>query len=356
MTSSLFRDKDYLTTDSGVIFKVKSYSHPAGSVVAFPRFIPYDVVPMRLWGHTWLIDGREYSRFDVRVTSTTDIESVFAEFLKNYPQFKPNGPEQHGMVLVPYSSIVRHVTPRASLARVRALREPDSLQQAARRFADICISIGVPGDCLGVTDSLMFDAHTIGFSDIDFVISGAHHYRRVIDYLRSDSCDASIQFPSLDDWERRYIATDVKDMPLSPRVYALHKVRKREESFIDGHKLSLFAVRGDRDQEYDEVEDVGADRSVRIGPLSITGTVVDATQAMFRPSIFHVKTNWRREDGPSVEAVTIINQRREYISQVQEGEDISAFGLAHEVNGTVVLELGSHELRGRDYVVAKGLE
>jgi len=356
MEPPTFRDKDYLTTDTGVIFKVKTYFHPIDCVVAFPRFIPYDVIPMRLWGQTWIIGGREYSRFDLRVNTTSEIKSVFDTFFRRYPQFACEGLREQGMACVPHASIIEHLTPHGSLSRLQAIENPDALQKTACKFAAICIKLGVSADCLGVTDSLMFDAHTIGFSDIDFVISGADNYRQVIAHLRSENCDASIRFPTLDCWQKRYSEINVKDMPLSPRVYALHKVRKYEESSIDSHKLSIFAVRSDADHVDDECDNMNQRGYVRIGPLEIIGTVVDAAEGVFRPSIYHVKPQGVQQYGRHGESVKIVNHRREYISQVQEGEDISAFGLAKEVNGSVVLELGSLELRGRDYLVARGLK
>jgi predicted nucleotidyltransferase len=352
MTQPVYRDKDYVKTDSGVIFKIKTYSHPADSVIAFPRFIPYTVIPMRLWEHTWLIDGKEYSRFDVRVTATSEIKAVFAHFCQLYPQFEPH--DLPGMVRVPHTSITEHLTPQAGLRRLRGLAGQDDLQRATNRFAEICDALGVPPEALGITDSL-FDAHTIGFSDIDFVIYGAANYRRVISYLKSPERDSEILLPSVEEWQERYIATDVKDMPLSPRVYALHKVRKYEESSIDGHKLSLFAVRGDADHIGDRWEDLGVGFP-RLGPLRITGTVVDASEAMFRPSIYEVQTDLTLPGGREIQTVTIINHRREYISQVQEGESIVAFGLACEKGGKVMLQIGSLELRGSDYLVAEGLQ
>jgi predicted nucleotidyltransferase len=353
MTQPFYRDKDYVKTDSGVIFKIKTYAHPSDSVIAFPRFIPYTVIPMRLWEHTWMIDGKEYSRFDVRVTETAEIKAVFSQFRQVYPQFAPH--DLPGMVRVSHASITEHLTPQAGLRRLRSLAHQDGLQRATCRFAGICEALGVPREALGITDSLLFDAHTIGFSDIDFVICGAANYRRVVVYLQSLGRDSEIRLPSVEEWQARYIATEVKDMPLSPRVYALHKVRKCEESSIDGHKLSLFAVRGDADQLGDRWEDLSVGFS-RLGPLRITGTVVDASEAMFRPSIYQVQTDLPMLDCPETQTVTIINHRREYISQVQEGERIVAFGLAYEKGGKVVLEIGSLELRGSDYLVAEELQ
>lgn len=354
MTQAVFRDKDYVKTDSGVIFKIKTYSHLAASVIAFPRFIPYTVIPMRLWEHTWRIDGKEYSRFDVRVTETSQIKAVFEQFCRLYPQFEPHA--LPGMVRVPHASITEHLTPQAGLRRLRGLASKDDLQRATCRFAEICDALGVPSEALGITDSLLFDAHTIGFSDIDFVIYGAANYRRVIEYLNSPRRDSEIRLPSVEEWQSRYIATDVKDMPLSPRIYALHKARKCEESSIDGHKLSLFAVRDDAERLGDLWEDLSVAGAARLGPLRITGTVVDASEGMFRPSIYEVQTNVTLPGGCALQTVTVVNHRREYISQVQEGEGIVVFGLAYEKAAKVVIELGSLELRGSDYLVAEGLQ
>jgi predicted nucleotidyltransferase len=349
MQAAFFRDKDYVNTSSGVIFKIKDYYHPQDCVLAFPRFIPFDVIPMRLWEHTWMIRGREYSRFDLRVTSTNQIRETFERFYATYPQFAPDGREDSGAACVPLSLITEHLTPGESLARIWRLPKPDALQATACKFAKICLGLGIPTECLGVTDSLMFDAHTLGFSDVDFVIAGGRHYERVISYLQSETCDPSISFPTMDEWHQRYETTGVKDLPLSGRVYALHKIRKREEFWVDGHKMSLFAVREHRPTE-------PFAPSVPLGPVQLTGTVVDATEGMYRPSVYRVRTH--RMAGSHLDhsdIVTVVNHRREYISQVMEGEEIEALGLASRINGGVLLELGSLELRGRDYLVVKGL-
>lgn len=347
-----FHDRDFLVTDSDVIFEVTEDQRGDDRVIAFPRYIPFDVIPIRMWGNTWRMRGLEYSRFDLRVTTTSEIRETFDKFYQAYPQFAPPGTDPFGAASIPSDSIIEHVTPQRSLARLQALPTRDPLQAAACKFADACLRLGIPEDHLGVTNSLMFDGHTVGFSDVDFVIYGAPQYRTVIDSLRSGYCQESIRFPTFEEWQHRYAGYEIKDMPLTPRVYALHKIRKYEESYFDGHKLSIFAVRSR------EVLEVFPHKT-RLGPLRISGQVVDASQGMFRPSIYKIQLD---PETPGVLAgkssiVTVVNDRREYISQVMDGERVSAFGLACVVNeSSVILELGSLELRGQDFLVAEALQ
>jgi predicted nucleotidyltransferase len=352
MREHSFHDRDFLVTDSDVIFEVTEDQRVDGPVIAFPRYIPFDVIPIHMWGHTWRMRGREYSRFDLRVTTTSEIRETFDKFYRAYPQFAPSSTEAFGTASIPHDSIIEHVRPQRSLARLRALPTRDPLQAAACKFADACLRLGIPEDHLGVTNSLMFDGHTVGFSDVDFVIYGALQYRTVIDSLRSGYYQESIQFPTFEEWQQRYAGYEIKDMPLTPHVYALHKIRKYEESYFDGHKLSIFAVRSN------EVPEVFPNKT-RLGPLRISGQVVDASQGMFRPSIYKIQPD---PETPNVlegksSIVTIVNDRREYISQVMDGERVSAFGLASVINeSSVVLELGSLELRGQDFLVAEALQ
>ncbi len=350
MNKSTYRDKDFLVTNCGVIFEVIGYSHGESSVTAFPRYIPFEVVPIRQWGHTWRMLGGDYSRFDIRVTTTQEIRDIYARFLDAFPQFLSGYDEVLGFVQVPHAVIRDHVRPSASLARLRAVASPDPLQAAARKLADECGRIGIPDERIGVSYSLMFDGHTVGFSDVDFVVFDAEPYRRVLEHLTAKQ-PPMVQYPSVEDWAKRYEGYGIRDMPLSPTVYAHHKIRRAEEGFIDGHKLSIFAVR------LNDAQKAVQQPCIRIGPLRIRGRVIDASQAVFRPSIYLVEVDDTIPDVyPSGSHVTIVNYRREYVSQARHGERIDAYGLAGRGrDGETVLELGSLELRGEDFLVVEGL-
>lgn len=344
-----YLDKDFLVTDCGVIFEVIGSSHSEEHVTAFPRYIPYEAVPIRQWDHTWRMLGRDYSRFDVRVTTTEEIKSTFESFFIAFSKYLSGRDEEFGLVRVPHSAILEHMRPPGSLARLRSLSAPDALQAAACRLAEECERIGIPAQRIGVSYSLMFDGHTLGFSDVDFVVYGADLYLRLLDHLRTTQ-PPMVQYPTLNDWEHRYESYGIKDMPLIPSVYALHKIRRCEEGFIDGHKLSIFAVR------FDEPQTTPC-KITPIGPLRIFGRVVDAGEGMFRPSIYKIEVNPAIQGSESsTTQVTIVNYRREYVSQARNGEWISAYGLASWTNkGEVVLELGSMELRGSDFLVVNNL-
>lgn len=350
MTEEAYRDKDFLVTDCGVIFEVIGSSHGEDHVTAFPRYIPFDAVPIRQWGHIWRMRGRDYSRFDIRVTTTQEITNTFESFFSAFPQFVPGRDEALGLVRVPHAAILEHVQPPASLARLRTHPGPDALQAAACKLAEECERLGIPTQRMGVSYSLMFDGHTVGFSDVDFVVYGAGLYRRLLDHLGAAKSPL-VQYPSLEDWAQRYEGYGIKDMPLSSLVYARHKVRRWEEGFIDGHKLSIFAVRCEEPQETPR-------KRTRIGPLKVRGRVVDARQAMFRPSIYKIEVDPAIPgSGSSTTQVTIVNYRREYVSQARDGEWVSAYGLATRADkNEVVLELGSMELRGSDFLIVENLE
>lgn len=347
-----FRDKDYIVSEQGVIFKVKSYVHPPDCVRAFPRFLPFEKIPLIFWGQTWQIRGREYSRFDLRVVSNEDIISTYASFQQNYPELVQTDPYLGEITCVPNRYIEEHLTPNSALKHLIETGPSDDLQEAALRFAELCNKLGVSNNDMGITDSMIFDAHTVGFSDIDFVVYGGTNFLKLYTYLKSKDCDASITFPTLSEWATSYEQTQVKDMPLSPSVYARHKARKFEQGMIDQQKISIFAVRSVQEM-YERygllVED--------LGPLEIRGHVVNAAESMFRPSVYYVavETVVRGQHLEIPNPLRIVNHRREYIFHVFEGEQVSAFGLAQRLGDEVILTLGSLEMRGRDYLVAQAL-
>jgi predicted nucleotidyltransferase len=347
-----FRDKDYIVSKQGVIFKIKSYVHPPGEALAFPRFIPFESISLTFWGQTWRIRGREYSRFDLRVVNKEEIQDTYSRFKRLYPEFIKNDPYLGEIIAVPAESIQEHITPQLALSRLREIGPKDELQRAALKFAKICSDLDIPSEDLGLTDSMMFDAHTVGFSDIDFVVYGGANYMKIYEYMKSQDCDPSIKFPTLGEWELAYEKTQVKDMPLSAAVYAKHKIRKYEQCTIDGQRLSIFAVR-----KFEEIEDEYGSSIETLGPLEIRGRIIRASEAMFRPSVYYVAVEEVLKGTHLLVSniLKIVNHRREYIFHVFEDEPVRALGLAQRIGKEIIMTLGSLELHGHDYLVAQEL-
>ncbi|RCS54574.1 hypothetical protein DTL42_05400 [Bremerella cremea] len=138
----MFRDKDYLLTDEGLIFNVLGDQHTAGLVTAGLKY-----TQGKKWQDTYV--------------------AAMAYLQKSFPQFVTD------RIVVPVDKIQQHLKPLKRTRQLLAQRDsqPPRLAQAIDLIEILAEHCEVPSSEIGLTDSLLWGEGNDN-SDIDLVIYG----------------------------------------------------------------------------------------------------------------------------------------------------------------------------------------
>ena len=350
MSRSKFQDGDYILSTSGLVFSVHSNSHGEDMVFASPKYVPYQLRPTEFWGHRWTILENSYSRIGWRMFSNEQIEATYDWLEATFPDHILHTPKLGRLCVVPMQTVVHHFRPTEALQKLIRSCARDELQDAAVKLAlQLSDNAKIPRDEIGVTGSIMLNSHTVGFSDIDLVIYGYNNWLCYQEWASESEKPNSIVFPDEAFWTSNYVRAGVQDMPLTPESYARHKARKHDQGLVDGHKFSVFAIRGHADPL--SIVDMEP-----IEPVGIRAMITDCQESAYTPSIYEVVVDEVLHGDPGVGKRLqwiFVDNRREYVYQSFRGEAILAFGMACRCRDRYVLWLGSPDLRRRDYLVTE---
>ena len=148
------REGDLIKTKSNVVFDVKGLVHPAGKIVAFPRFIPSPQGTRQGKDGTY---GKVYSLGD-----------RFKYLQENHPDlivFDPVFGET--MCEVPIADIAEHYKPEEKLWSLRTSKDLTVLESKALQLAEtLKKEANIPWSSIGISGSIMAGL-TTEKSDID---------------------------------------------------------------------------------------------------------------------------------------------------------------------------------------------
>ncbi len=205
----MYRDKDYLLTDAGLIFNVLGDQHPEGQVTAGLKYAQ---------GKKWL---------DTYAAAFAYLQNEFPEFVTD-------------RIVVPVDKIQQHLKPLERTRQLLADREnhPPLLSRALDLIDILAEHCEVPSSEIGLTDSLLWGEGNED-SDIDLAIYG----QTVISQFLAKEEDL-FQF---DDIERIDPAHIQRPPDIDDRTFKTIADRKANQGTYQGTRFTIRGVLTDEE-------------------------------------------------------------------------------------------------------------
>lgn len=322
------KDRDFLETPEGLLFCVVGYLHPPDRYVAYLKYTPADVGK---WARGDVAYRRELPYYHVRHVRRTLhwLEVAHPRYLWTDPATGLR------FSYVPEDAVARQYVPEQRLAEVIA-DAADPLERETRDLAMLLArACRLPLDVFGVSGSVLLGLHNPAFSDIDLLIYGAAHARRLRAVIDGLSSEGLVPLPE----ERRaqWRAETAARFGLEPDAVADLDARRWHYRLFRGRYVSLHPTRA----EHEIHEVYGERRYSPLGRAVVEARVTDASEAMFLPAVYRVAdVRWREgAPGPLDE---IVAYEGVFGSAAEAGERVLAEGhLEAERQGGRRLVVGS---------------
>jgi predicted nucleotidyltransferase len=323
------KDRDFVETHEGLLFCVVGYVHPPDRLVAYLKYTPAGAGK---WARGEVAYRRELPYYHVRHVRRT-LEWLEAE----HPRYLWTDPAT-GLRFshVPRDAVAHHYVPERRLAEILAT-PADALERETRDLTTLLArSAGVPLDALGISGSILLGLHNPAFSDIDLLIYGAEHARRlraVIDGLESEGL---VPLPAARRvaWREETAAR----FGLAPDAMADLDARRWHYRLFRGRYVSLHPTRADEEIR----EGYGDRRYAPLGRAVVEARVTDAGEAMFLPAVYRV-ADVRWLEGPPGPLDEVVSFEGLYCDAAESGERILVTG-----------HLEAEQVGGRRLVVGSG--
>lgn len=247
---------------------------------------------------------------------------------KQYPEYLfYSEPLQVNLHAIHVTAVKTHYQPRPRLQHI-CNSPKDRLEILAAQLADFFYGRGVAPDSLGVSGSMLINAHDHN-SDIDLVVFGRTQFHHARDYLKqlfkeqSKQAFISSRIQPLNEdlwretWQRR-------GSELTLQEYCWHEQRKYNKASIDGIKFDLTLVD-------DTTAVIKGYR--KIGVQTITAEITDDSMAFDYPVCYQL-------NHPAISH--LISFSATYAGQAFVGELIEARGVVEQAeNGDCRLVVGT---------------
>ena len=312
----LVRDGDIILTVEGLVFYAFGYEHPPGRAFAFLKYLPeelaqdldVDFLPIRWkYGDRTLLRPKELFSPKTWPKVLGFLRSKMPEYVFKCPFL---GKE---MVAVPLDRVKDLLIPSDCLKALKGLRKLDELQRKALELVELLSSSsGVPEEDFGIHGSLAMGMHG-PWSDVDLVVYGSREFRAVEKAVRELDREGVLELDRRDRLE----------------------ARRGLRGTFGGTKFVYTAVR-----KPEEIRVHYGERAyVPLGPAEVICEVTDASEAMFRPAIYHVREaryTWPEDPGdhglpPPNRVVAVASMIGLYRNVAREGELLLARGVVEEV-------------------------
>lgn len=324
------RDRDYVVSREGIIFRVLGYDHPPSSCLCDPEYAPSTI----------------FHSSNPKAPRTGRDGSLFYKFYfdegirfvrERYPQYLVHS-DALGADLVRLSgaqiSSIRH--PEKKMSEIIGSTEHDRLTQLLVEVVDSITGRSRlrPSD-FGVFGSILHDFHHPDYSDLDLTVYGRSSVKELVQVLSTfhreegnpikNEFDYWDELSSLKHWAFSDFALD---------EYAWHQRRKRIYSMYVGEKEGRkIAVEFEPVKCWDEIE---ADSSPtirvrRLGWTKATAQVLNDEDSYFMPSRYRVRIVEVLEGYRASDAEAVTSYVEEYRLQAREGETVVVAGNVEEV-------------------------
>ncbi|MHA1594885.1 MAG: nucleotidyltransferase domain-containing protein [Candidatus Baldrarchaeia archaeon] len=305
------RDGDVVISRDNIIFYVFGYSHPANRVIAYPKYIPENLVGMFdisfLKSVHWKFSG--ISMYRPRKLFSPDVYvKELSTFTKKLPEYVYHCIFSGKLFIAVPRELIKYVyVPEEGLKRLICKREKDDLERRALQLIELLSTeSSVDIEDFGIHGSILLGMHRKG-SDIDIAVYGAENYRRVRNALEKLHRSGELKIIFEDD-------TDL--------------YRKNKGLFLNT-KFVVNAIR-----KYEEIKErYGKMLYHAIHPVKFVCKIKDARESVFRPAIYKISLCDIRPDvdAKPEELVSMIGAYRGY---AREGDIIYGVGMLEKVYNT----------------------
>jgi predicted nucleotidyltransferase len=304
------REGDLIKTKSNVVFDVKGLVHPAGKIVAFPRFIPS---PQGTRQGKDAAYGKVYSlsdRFKYLQQNHPDLivfDQVFGE----------------AMCEVPIADIAEHYKPEEKLWSLRTSKDLTVLETKALQLAEtLKKEAKIPWSSIGISGSIMAGL-TTEKSDIDPLVYGVENCRKAYAALKNlrEGEDSGFKPYSIKELQELFDFRS-KDTQMSFEDFVLVESRKAFQGKFMGTDYFIRFVK-DWSEVGEQYGDVCFKNS---GYAKITANIADSTDSLFTPCTYKLE-DVRVVERPKLQPIEeIVSFRGRFCEQAANGEAIEAQG------------------------------
>jgi predicted nucleotidyltransferase len=296
----MFRVRDFVETEDGLLFSVISNLHPPEGIVAHLRF-------------------RRSRGSVVKLGSSGESHQFLREHAPGYLRFCPELDRK--MTIVPYDKVLAHHEPAECLSRMMRTGEDP---EVVAIVSTLTSKAGLPPRDLGITGSYLVGAQTPS-SDVDLVVYGLHNYPRLTRALRGSVEHGMLQPFDPPDWEGLFQRRSV-----DPAIYRLdefvwHEARKWNRGKFGRRRFDILSARTP-----EEISGrFGKTSYRRLGKARVDCIVEDSSMGFDYPARYLV-----------TECVAMGHEVREIVSfthtyadQARSGERVHCSGILEEVSG-----------------------
>ena len=304
------REGDLIKTKSNVVFDVKGLVHPAGKIVAFPRFIP---TPQGTRQGTDATYGKIYSLGD-----------RFKYLQQNFPElivFDPVFDET--MCEVPEAEVAEHYKPEEKLWSLRNAKDLTVLESKALQLAEtLKAEADIPWSSIGVSGSIMAGL-TTEKSDIDPLVYGEENCRKAYAALQTLRKKEDSGFkPYTTEELQELFDFRSKDTQMSFEDFVLVESRKAFQGKFMGTDYFIRFVK-----DWSEIDEQYGDVCFKnSGYTKITAKIADSTDSLFTPCTYKLH-DVAVVEGPKLQPISeVVSFRGRFCEQAANGEAVEAQG------------------------------
>ena len=254
-----------MVTKEGFVFNVFGYEHPRDRVFAFLKYIPsvfQKLFDIQYLDNIWSLNGEKLFRAENLYTAQ-NYQTFLKVFRNKFPEYLYYCPfRQKEIISVPLDYVKHVFVPKRCLLQLLQDENKDELQATAVNLVEeLSKESNISLEDFGLHGSLALGMHTAK-SDIDLVVYGAHNFRLLEAAISKLVKDGRLSYKHSN---RLDAARGCKGKYLN-KIFMYNAVRKPQEI----------------KQEY------GQTQYSAVSPVTMTCTVKDDHEAMFRPAIYKV--------------------------------------------------------------------
>jgi len=309
------RDGDAFLTKDNFVFYTFGYEHPPNRVFAFLKYVPSKLkphFPLEFLSRHWKLGKNELTR-PKQLYTASNFQKLLETFRRDFPDYVYFCPLRQKLLVAPLRSLIKRVyEPNQCLQKLLMKKRKDKLEAMTVELAKLLSTAsGVPLEDLGVHGSIALNMHS-SKSDVDLVVYGARNFRKV----------------------EKAVAKLVGEGRLKYHCsHRLDRFRKHRLKF-EGKNFVYTAVR----KPEEVTSKYGDHRYLQVKPIAFRCTVIDDSQAMFRPAIYRI-TNYRplnpaSEIPQNQKPSTVVSMVGLYRNVARKGEKIEVSGFLEQVEDT----------------------